>query len=257
MRETAVAAAIDLTVPFSPDYPCWWPELSKFQAVDSMTLERDNIACRRVSFEEHNGTHMDAPCHVGDIKRRAIDPRTSDQVGVESLWGRARVIDVMHIVGHENGVSPWIGPDCIEAYEAETEPLRPSDAVLLRTGWAERNFHPFPDGEAYVSAPLRGAVPGWPAPTGSFVELIADRGISVLGMDIPTMAALQDPFENHRAAFSRGVTPIENLINVDLVPDRQAWFIFLPLLIIGGTGAPGRAMAIPYEHLQVAIENAR
>lgn len=190
---------------------------------------------------------MDAPRHIGDEDRRPVDPRGADEVPLLSMWGRARVIDATDVVGAEPGISPWVDADSITRYEQRTEPLAPGDAVLLFTGWSARFFVPFPTGDGYISDPLNGLAPGWPAPTAAFVEAIADRGVTVLGMDTPTMSAVQDALTNHRAAFRRGVTPIENLVGLSNDIDRTAHFVFLPLRVVGGSGAPGRAIALLHD----------
>jgi kynurenine formamidase len=40
------------------------------------------------------------------------------------------------------------------------------------------------------------------------------------------------------------MTFVEALGGLDQVPPRGAWFLFLPLRLVDGTGAPGRALAV-------------
>jgi kynurenine formamidase len=86
-------------------------------------------------------------------------------------------------------------------------------------------------------------IAGWPAPTTALIDAIADRGVSVIGVDAPSVGAAHDPVPGHRAALGRGVLLLENLSNLSALPPRGATFIFLPLSIVGGTGGPGRAVA--------------
>jgi kynurenine formamidase len=37
---------------------------------------------------------------------------------------------------------------------------------------------------------------------------------------------------------------VEALAGLDRLPPRGAWFLFLPLNLVDGTGAPGRALAV-------------
>jgi kynurenine formamidase len=41
-----------------------------------------------------------------------------------------------------------------------------------------------------------------------------------------------------------GTVFVECLTGLERIPPRGAWFCFLPIKIEGGTGAPGRAVAI-------------
>jgi isatin hydrolase len=234
---------IDLSIPFDERYPCWWPELDPFAAEPRGTLETTNIFSRAITLNEHYGTHMDAHVHVGDSAGKPVSDLTSDRIPLTTLWGRCRAIDVSDVRGLQPGISPWIGADVALSYEHEHGQLRAGDAVLLRTGWSDSYFRPFPEGSAYIDDPWSGRVPAWPAPDAGFVQLLVDRGVRVLGMDIPTMAAPQDPFSNHQSAFRGGLTPIENLINIAAVQAGDV-FAFLPLSITGGSGAPGRAVAL-------------
>jgi len=45
-------------------------------------------------------------------------------------------------------------------------------------------------------------------------------------------------------ALSTGVVFIEALANLKKLPDRGSWFMFAPLNLARGTGAPGRAFAV-------------
>jgi kynurenine formamidase len=48
----------------------------------------------------------------------------------------------------------------------------------------------------------------------------------------------------HLAALPHGITFVEALGGLAVVPPRGAWFLFLPLRLAGGTGGPGRALAV-------------
>jgi kynurenine formamidase len=50
--------------------------------------------------------------------------------------------------------------------------------------------------------------------------------------------------ETHYAALGRGMPFVESLTNLGVLLPRGAIFIFLPLKIVGGSGAPERAIAL-------------
>jgi hypothetical protein len=45
-------------------------------------------------------------------------------------------------------------------------------------------------------------------------------------------------------AGSIGMTFVEALGGLSAIPPRGAWFLFLPIRLAGGTGGPGRALAV-------------
>jgi kynurenine formamidase len=48
----------------------------------------------------------------------------------------------------------------------------------------------------------------------------------------------------HLAALPHGITFVEALGGLDVLPPRGAWCLFLPIRLAGGTGGPGRALAV-------------
>jgi isatin hydrolase len=235
---------VDLSVSLAADHPCWWPELAPFAATPTYRLEDGGVASRSLRVEEHCGTHVDAPCHIADETGSPTRAVTLDGVPLDALCGRARVIDVRSTRGTVDGESPWIDADVLEAFESASGAVVRGDAVLLWSGWSDEHYRPLPDGLAYAQRPLAGETPGWPAPTGDFIEALADRGVTLIGVDTPTLGALQDTFTPHRAALRRGVNPVEGLTNLGAICGRAARFLFLPLPVLGATGAPGRAIAM-------------
>ena len=48
----------------------------------------------------------------------------------------------------------------------------------------------------------------------------------------------------HRIGLGAGIVFVENLTGLHQVPATGAWLVFLPLKLVGGSGAPGRAVAL-------------
>ena len=48
----------------------------------------------------------------------------------------------------------------------------------------------------------------------------------------------------HLGGLSQGMVFVEALTGLDRLPPRGGWFLFLPLNLVDGTGAPGRALAV-------------
>lgn len=235
---------VDLSVELSPDYPCWFPGFEPFSATPTATLEEINVFTRMLHVEEHCGTHMDAACHVGDEDHRPFREVTSDQIPLDWMIGKARVIDARRVRGVTPGVSPAIELQLLEQCEDREGPITEGDIVLLWTGWSDEFYCRFPQGERYLVEPLAKKTPAWPAPSRELIEALAQRGVRTVGVDTPTIGAAQHSTLTHRVVFEAEITPIENLTNLGALVDRTATFMFLPLRVIDGSGAPGRAIAL-------------
>ena len=57
-----VRGVIDLTHPLSPSLPVY-PGYKPIQVRERFALARDGFSAHEVTFDEHTGTHVDAPSH--------------------------------------------------------------------------------------------------------------------------------------------------------------------------------------------------
>jgi len=173
--------------------------------------------------------------------------------------GPAAVVDVTGLAAMgAPGVSPWITPDHLRGWEARRGPFRRGEIVLLHTGW-DRHYRPWPEGRAYAYNPVVTRTgPGWPAPSAETLEYIHARGVVTLGIDAPSIGAAHDPQTPHYAGLERGMRYVENLAGLDRLPERGAYFIFLPLKVEGASGCPGRAIAmVPQPELTTVTTDPR
>ena len=58
------------------------------------------------------------------------------------------------------------------------------------------------------------------------------------------MGAVEDGYPAHVAGLAHGMVYVEGLARLGELPVRGATFLFLPIPIRGGSGAPGRAVAV-------------
>ncbi len=252
---------VDLTQTLSEDLPTSWPGHMPYQhrlwnwytPLDGFAGEKiASTAPYRTNYliiDEHTGTHYDAPVHFippPDSGLPAAGPlgtMTGEQVPLEWLQGPAVVIDVSDIPSEQDGISPWVTEQHVRDWEALHGPLNAGEVVLLRTGW-DRFYTTGPEGRKYVErAIVQKDFPGWPAPDAGMVDYLAGKGIHCLGMDAPSIGAVQEGASAHRAGLSKGVLYIESLTKLDELPVRGSFFIFLPMKINNSSGGPGRAIA--------------
>jgi kynurenine formamidase len=264
--EAALSACriVDLTLTVAEDLPCSWPTHMPFQhKTFSWFANRGDAAdhvinrtqapyqTRWLLMDEHTGTHFDAPSHFipppdsGLPHAGANAACTTDLVPLEQLLGPAAVVDVSELAGTgEPATSPRIDVEHLLAWEEAHETFRPGEVVLLASGW-DRRYLPGPQGSRYAAdALVTRTSPGWPAPTAAAVELLLDRGIRCIGTDGVSIGATDDGEPAHTAGLAAGLVFVEALARLDSLPPRGAYFLFLPIKVRGGTGGPGRAIAL-------------
>jgi kynurenine formamidase len=201
----------------------------------------------------HNGTHMDALCHVykdeqfynGKSAHNFTSHNGAPCCGIEKTGGFAGRAVVLDVAGHQ-GVD-WLEPgtnitaDDLEACRAaHGVEIRAGDIVLVRTGWLDL-FASLQGGEPPFLQPGLGA---------STVDYIADHDIAAVGCDNAAVEVI--PFDGEFLALHiellvrRGLTLLEHLVLTPLAADgvRECLLAVAPLLVTGGTGSPINPIAI-------------
>jgi kynurenine formamidase len=254
---------VDLTVALSEDLPGAWPTHMPFQRklynyfANNPNQNQPSYGFRGpyhtavLTIDEHCGTHIDAPAHFippadsGLSNAAEIGSQTLEKLDLAKMMGPAAVIDVTQLTGQgEGGVSPEILPELITAWEAEHGELRSDDIVLFRSDW-DQFYVPMPEGADYVLNPfLLQKGPGWPTPGIPALQLLLDRGVTTIGLDGVSVGASHEGVPPHVFGLGRGMMYIELLANLRELPARGAFFIFLPIKIVGGSAGPGRAIAL-------------
>ena len=162
----------------------------------------------RVSLSVHAGTHVDAPYHFDD------SGATTDVLPLDPFLGPARVADVR-------------GRPVVRRADLEGFDLAAAPRLLLHTGgWLEPSR--FPD-----SIPvLAEDVPEW----------LAARGVVLVGLDVPSVDALDSKtLPVHHGLGRHGIAILESL-DLSGVPEGVYELIALPLRLAGADGSPVRAV---------------
>ncbi|SFR60312.1 cyclase family protein [Halogeometricum limi] len=178
------------------------------------TQESDGYRVSRLELGTHTGTHVDAPAHT-ESEGDSLGAFDADEFRFD-----ARVVDCRGV-----GANEAIGPDAVP----EPNDAADTDEMLVfRTGWAEK----WGSDEMFAHPSL--------AP--ETAERCAERDFHV-GID----ALSPDPTDGdggvpaHHALLGAGLLIVENLTNLDAVPDRFELLV-LPLKV-DADGAPVRAVA--------------
>lgn len=202
----------DLSLPLQEGMSVW-PGDPTFRLERWSMLQANGANVSRLELGTHTGTHVDAPAHL--LPQGA----TVDALPWEALLGPAWVVEL-----------PQAG--IITATDLQTLPW-PAKCrrVLFKTQNSCRDARPqtaFPTD--YVA--LAPDAAAW---------LVA-QGVLLVGLDAPSV----DPWEEgagaaHRILLEAGVVIVEGL-QLSQVPSGVYELICLPLRILGGDGAPARAI---------------
>lgn len=250
--------AIDLTLLIDEQYPTTWPPHVPFvrrtwnwfestsHGPEKWTSNCGPYFTEVLIIDEHIATHFDAPGHF--VPEHAPDgekPIGGDEVPVTAFCGDAVVLDVSAVSTDKPGISPFVGPEHVQAAEQHLgRHLGARDVVLLRSDWDAKFYKPGSAGHGYAyDVAVTKTAPGWPAPNVECIELLLDRGVRCVGTDGPSMGAAHDGAPVHVVGLGGGMVFIEGLANLASIPDNGAYFQFLPLKIARSSGGPGRAIA--------------
>lgn len=203
----AAKEIFDISMELNPETP-EWPGDRPFEYALSVTKEQSgSVNIGEIKSSTHMGTHIDAPFHYDDQGLKV------DEMPLEVYLSTAQVVDVQglgeigteHLPEPENGVT----------------------AILLKTcSWQDR----------------RGFPKSWPIFSESIAEWMKDRGIRLLGVDVPSV----DPENSKELPMHHSMNANDRYILEGIVLDDVAPAVYqlsaLPLKIKGAEGSPVRAV---------------
>ncbi len=259
------AEVVDLTVLISEQLPAHWPTHAPFQRwtfnwfkpvagaySDNMAQSVFPYYGQRFVVDEHTGTQLDCPAHFippegsGLPHAGPTGKLTCDKMPVAQMMGPAAVIDVRGILDQApKGKSPVITPKMVQDWEAQHGALQKGEVVLFFSGYSDKYYKPFPEGNRLAFDPLiLQSTPGWPAPSPETMEYLHSKGVMHCGTDGPSMGHVEGGQPTHVAGLKHGMTWDELLTNLGKLPPRGAFYISLPTKIVDGSGATTRAIAL-------------
>lgn len=204
----------DLTRPLSTGMPVY-PGDPEVAIEEVLRVAVDGCSVRSVRLGTHSGTHVDAPAHT------VPGGRTVDGIDPEELTGQAAVLHLPDLVPGQRITAQTLGE--VWGYGTASLPA----IVLIATGW-DRHWGT----DAYLRHPVV---------TGDAATALVDAGVQVLGLDTASPDGA-DSLGAHEVLLGADRLIIENLRGLADLP-RRVEFTALPLNIVGGDGAPVRAVA--------------
>jgi kynurenine formamidase len=236
----ADARIVDLTHPFDAR-TIYWPATPP----DSFVLTRRHFgptsagyfyAANAFCAPEHGGTHIDAPIHF------AAGRWTVDQIPLRRLIAPGVVIDISTQASADRDYR--LSVEDLRRWEATRGPIPEGAIVLLRTGWSRY----WGDAGRYLGDDTPGDAshlhfPSYGKEAAAF--LVTHRKVSAIGTDTASIDyGPSKDFIVHRIVADANIPGLENLANLEHLPDTGAWIIALPMKIGSGSGGPLRVVAV-------------
>lgn len=199
----------------------------------------------------HIGTHIDALCHCwyddslyNGFSSDTMRSSGAGRCGIDKMppiATRGVLLDFARLNGGPLADGTGIGVDMVRrALEAAATEIREGDAVLLRTGWLERQI---PGADTDFNSE--------PGIDVEAAEFLAENGAAVIGADNYAVEVLPFPagtvFPVHQRLIRDFAIPLlEGLVLAELAAAGASTFLFVcaPLPISGGTGSPVTPVAI-------------
>ncbi|HET7573216.1 MAG TPA: cyclase family protein [Gaiellaceae bacterium] len=208
-------AVVDLSHHYESEMPLY-PGLPQPDFHDIARVEQDGYAMSEYRLLNHIGTHVDAPAH------QIAGGDTLDEIPLHRLVCDAVTIDV-------SGRPP--GPLSRADVEPCLDLLRAGDWLLLCSDNG-RNW----GSDAYWT--------GWSYPDAEAAAALIERGITGIGFDGPSADPVDTTtFELHRIWLGAGRMILENLTNLDRLPERCP-VVVAPLKVRAANGGPARVFAL-------------
>jgi kynurenine formamidase len=193
-------------------------------------------SANRFCSPEHGGTHLDAPIHF------ARDGKTIDALPLTQLVAPAVRIDVREQTAKDR--SYRLQTEDVLRFERKWGRIPRGAIVLLQTGWSRF----WPDRKPYFGSESTEDASGLDFPSyGADAArlLVEERGAALLGVDTASIDfGRSKDFMVHRIAAAANVGGLENLTNLDQLPESGFSVIALPMKIHGGSGGPVRVIAL-------------
>lgn len=229
--KVSYSSVVDLTHTLTKDFPTYFGTPA-FETEDQFSYDKDKFNLRIMKYAEHVGTHFDAPLHF------SADGNSVAEIPVEKLVCPLAIIDVREAA--KKDIDYRLTVDDITAFEAKHGKIQDNACVAMLSGWEEHLGTDMFRGEDSGNT-LH--FPGFHEDAVNF--LINERNVN--GIAVDTMSLDHGPSADskvHYAWLPSGRYGIENVANLANLPATGATLIAGAPKFEGGTGGPGRVIAL-------------
>jgi kynurenine formamidase len=231
VRILEISREVSDTMPVYPGHVkiAFWDHLTHEQVRRSRIDPQSDFkgyAVRGLVGSEHVSTHVDAVWHFNPDR----PDLTIDRLPWEHLITPAAWIDVSHVWPRRHITKA----DLEQALADAAVTLKPGMTLLYYTGVAEKWDDPFAFNTDYPGLDREASI--W----------LLDQGLVNVATDaVSTDTPTDTSYPNHLTHAERLVVHTEMVANMTRIPMHEGfWVAFFPLRLVGGTGAPARAIAL-------------
>jgi kynurenine formamidase len=229
VRTAPISRVVDMTHTLRADFPTF-EGTPAFVLTPTRRFQPDGYNMNRFTYDEHAGTHFDAPIHF------SANGATVDRIPVENLVCPLVVLDVRAQAARQPDYQA--SPDDIAAHERQHGRIPAGACLALNAGWEER-----------VAGPgfrnLDGTVMRFPGFRPDVAPLLIERNLAAVAVD--TLSLDHGPsttFAFHAAWLGSGRFGIECVAGLGSLPATGATLVAGAPKIAGGTGGHGRVIAL-------------
>jgi kynurenine formamidase len=189
------------------------PEFQK-----SMTHENDGAQVIRMDIATHHGTHLDCPLHF------VAGGESTESSGIEHFFGNAYLADCSGFKAGE--IMPASHFESLDVYWNNIK------WIVIYTGW-------------YKHWGNKKYFDHFPVLSKNAAEFLVEKGIQGIGLDVISIDAIDSvEYPVHKITLGNGLFIIENLTNLNSIPQQYFRLAAFPLKIQDGDGSPVRAVAV-------------
>ncbi len=221
----------DMTHELHEDFPTYFgsPQFGRNQ---KFNYAEHKFNLFDLQMSEHVGTHIDAPLHF------SADGNSVAEIPVSSLVAPLCVIDIAARAADD--ADAQVTPDDIKSWVSKNGEIPKNACVAMHSGWAA---HVNSDKFRNADAEGKQHYPGFHVEAAKM--LMEDTGAMSLAVDTLSLDhGKSADFATHYAWLPTGRFGIENLANLDKVPEKGATLVVGAPKHKGGTGGPARIFAM-------------
>jgi kynurenine formamidase len=222
----------DLTHTFSPQIPVF-PAFKPVQIRQRFTIAKDGFFANEITFDEHTGTHLDAPIHF------VADRPSADRLAPDRFFAPLAVVSIEARAAKDPDAVVTV--DDVLAWERRHGRLPSGAFVAMHSGWDAR----IGDANRFLNKDAQGTMhaPGFSEEAARFLAQerdIVGAGVDTLSLDV----ASAQKFVAHLALLGAGKYAVELMANLATVPPSGATLIVGGPKHLGASGGPVRVFAV-------------
>jgi len=190
--------------------------MEKPEITQKYTVEKDGFKLHELKINSHTGTHVDAPAHM------IAGMKNLDDFSLNQFYGKGLMLKVNQFT---NGEIPL---DFLKKHESQ---IQKTEFLILNSGWHKK----WKTAEYQVNYPVLSQE------SAEWLTQFKLKGIGLDSISIDPTDSQDVPL--HKIILGAGFLIIENLANLDVLPEIGFQFQCFPLKVDQADGSTSRAVA--------------